>query len=100
MCGIFGLIGSEDAGKEIYFGLVQLQHRGQDAAGILTYDFNHDENKSGINLQKDLGLVGTVFDEKRLEKLKGSMGIGFTRYPTSGIGDVNEVQPIFLSYPD
>lgn len=100
LCGIFGVIGSPEASKETYLGLVHLQHRGQDAAGMLTYDFNHKDNESGIYGKNDLGLVGSVFDEKVLDKLKGSMGIGFTRYPTAGTGDVSEVQPIFLRHPD
>ena len=100
MCGIYGVIGSPEASKEIYLGLAHLQHRGQDAAGILTYDFNHKDNESGIYGKNDLGLVGSVFSEKSLERLKGSLGIGFTRYPTAGTGDVSEVQPIFLRHPD
>ncbi len=100
MCGIFGIIGSENAGKETYLGLVHLQHRGQDASGILTYDFNHKENESGIHGKNNFGLVGNSFDEKELDKFKGGLGIGFARYPTSGTGEISEVQPIFLRHPD
>ncbi|MEK6967019.1 MAG: amidophosphoribosyltransferase [Nanoarchaeota archaeon] len=100
MCGIYGVIGSPEAAKEIYLGLAHLQHRGQDAAGLLTYDSNHKDNESGIYGKNDLGLVGAIFDDKALAKLKGSLGIGFTRYPTAGTGDVSEVQPIFLRHPD
>ncbi len=100
MCGIFGLIGNPQASKEIYLGMAHLQHRGQDAAGIMTYDFEHKKNESGIYGKNDLGLVGSIYTEQSLERLKGSMGIGFTRYPTAGIGEVTEVQPLFLHHPD
>ena len=98
MCGIFAVIGAENAAAELYFGLVHLQHRGQDAAGIITFDFNDPNN--GIKISKDLGLVSDIFDEVKLLAVNGQMGIGHTRYPTVGIGDVKEVQPFFNRYPD
>jgi len=100
MCGIFGIIGSEKANREIFLGLLQLQHRGQDAAGILMYDFEHPPEKSGIVLRKGFGLVNNVFNELTIASMRGSMGIGHTRYPTAGTGDESEIQPFFLQYPE
>ena len=97
MCGIFGVIGSENAAAEIYIGLMHLQHRGQDAAGILTTDFR---NGGSMNMVKERGLVANVFDEEKLRQLKGSAGIGHTRYPTIGVASKKEAQPFFLQYPD
>lgn len=98
MCGIFAVIGAENAAAELYVGLVHLQHRGQDAAGIMTFDFNQPDN--GIKTVKGVGLVSSVFDDIRLSFVNGQMGIGHTRYPTVGVGDVKEVQPFFHEYPD
>ncbi|MBI2144528.1 amidophosphoribosyltransferase [Candidatus Woesearchaeota archaeon] len=98
MCGIFAVIGAENAAAELYVGMVHLQHRGQDAAGMITFDFNDAEN--GINISKDIGLVSDIFDETALHTAGGQMGIGHTRYPTVGVGDTKEVQPFFNRYPD
>ncbi len=98
MCGIFAVIGAENAAAELYVGLVHLQHRGQDASGILTFDFNDPNN--GVKINKDVGLVSDVFNEQKLLTINGQMGIGHARYPTVGVGDVKEVQPFFNRYPD
>jgi len=92
MCGIFGVSGVADAAAEIYIGMVHLQHRGQDAAGIIVYD----EKKGSVNIVKKQGLVSSIFDESVMTKLKGSMGIGHTRYPTVGTNSAEEVQPFFV----
>jgi amidophosphoribosyltransferase len=73
--------------------LTTLQHRGQDAAGILTYD---DE---GFHQVKNLGLVESVFKRGDMERLTGVTAIGHTRYGTAGRGDILEVQPFVLNYP-
>jgi amidophosphoribosyltransferase len=93
MCGIVGIIGEREAAPEIYDSLIQLQHRGQDAAGIITCN-------EGLHLKKGTGLVRDIFQARHMERLKGKIGIGHTRYPTSGdrIGD--EVQPFWTSVPD
>ena len=93
MCGIVGLIGAHDAAREAFLGLTTLQHRGQDAAGILTYDAD------GFHRVKNIGLVESVFTRENMETLTGSLAIAHTRYSTIGRGDVIDVQPFLLSYP-
>lgn len=95
MCGVVGLIGEDQAGEKLYPALFALQHRGQDAAGILSYDFDRCQ----FHLEKDLGLVEDVFTSERRKRLKGSMALGHTRYSTIGSVDKEDLQPIFLSYP-
>jgi amidophosphoribosyltransferase len=92
MCGVVGVIGSPDAAKETFLGLVALQHRGQDAAGILSYDGSFRE-------VKNLGLVDHVFSREAVESLTGDQAIGHTRYSTVGRGDRRDVQPLTLNYP-
>nr|BFD60547.1 amidophosphoribosyltransferase [Bdellovibrio sp. CKG001] len=95
MCGVVGLIGEDQAGEKLYPALFALQHRGQDAAGILSYDFERCQ----FHLEKGLGLVEDVFTSERRQRLKGSMSLGHTRYSTIGSVDKEDLQPIFLSYP-
>ncbi len=93
MCGILGIFQHKPVATELYDGLIHLQHRGQDAAGILTYN-NH------FHLKKGLGYVRDVFDQDHMERLEGNWGIGHTRYPTSGSkSDVENAQPFYLSSP-
>ena len=97
MCGIVGIIGtprgSSDAARDAFLGLTTLQHRGQDAAGILTYD------SDGFHRVKNLGLVEAVFTRENMDTLTGSMALGHARYSTVGRGDLTDVQPFLLSYP-
>ncbi len=95
MCGVVGLIGEDKAGEKLYPALFALQHRGQDAAGILSYDFERTQ----FHLEKDLGLVEDVFSSERMQRLKGTMALGHTRYSTIGTVDKEDLQPLFLSYP-
>lgn len=103
MCGVIGIIasgegggsGSASAAYETYRGLLTLQHRGQDAAGILSYDFEANKFSS----EKDLGLVASVFNEKNLEGLRGRMAIGHTRYATTGSDSKVDLQPLVTGYP-
>ncbi|MBI3555141.1 MAG: amidophosphoribosyltransferase [Deltaproteobacteria bacterium] len=92
MCGVIGVIGSPDSAKEAFLGLITLQHRGQDAAGILTYD-------KSFHLVKNVGLVENVFSREAIDSLSGNMAIGHTRYSTVGKGDAQDVQPLVLNYP-
>ena len=91
MCGIFGIYGKgEDVARISFFGLYSLQHRGQEGAGITVTD--------GKNLKsvKGLGLVSSVFDEKKINSLKGFAAIAHTRYSTTGGNKLCNVQPVVL----
>jgi amidophosphoribosyltransferase len=77
----------------IYDGMLVLQHRGQDAAGIVTSD---SEN---ITHRRANGLVRDVFTDKHMQKLSGSMGIGHVRYPTAGSNSPDEAQPFYTNTP-
>jgi amidophosphoribosyltransferase len=91
VCGIVGIIGTKNVSHEIYRALLALQHRGQDAAGMLTFDGEEP------HLKKGLGLVNEVFDEKSLKELDGPAGIGHVRYPTIGSTSALDAQP-FVTY--
>ncbi len=93
MCGIVGLIGTPEAAREAFLGLTTLQHRGQDAAGILSYD------NEGFHQVKNLGLVETVFTRENMSRLTGNLAVGHARYSTIGKGDLVDVQPFLISYP-
>ncbi len=91
-CGVFGVWApDEDVAKLTYYGLYALQHRGQEAAGIAVSD------GSAVVVYKDLGLVAQVFDETVLSSLRGHLGIGHTRYSTTGSGTWENAQPSFRS---
>ncbi|MHA1710313.1 MAG: amidophosphoribosyltransferase [Candidatus Baldrarchaeia archaeon] len=94
-CGVIGVYsrnaGDSQCARRIYEGLVALQHRGQESAGI--YMFSGDGRIAGI---KGSGLVTEVFSAKSLELLKGSVGIGHVRYSTTGTGTTDEIQPFFV----
>jgi amidophosphoribosyltransferase len=92
MCGVLGVISNGEAGPEIYQGLLTLQHRGQDGAGIITYN-------GMFHLKKGMGLALGVFNEKNLSRLKGGIGIGHVRYPTIGPGRSEDVQPFSVNTP-
>lgn len=91
-CGLFGIwTPNEEVAKHIFFGLFALQHRGQEAAGIAVSDDRH------IVVYKDMGLVAQVFDESTLAALPGHLGIGHTRYSTTGSSRWENAQPSFRS---
>lgn len=94
MCGIVGIIGNSPVNQAIYDGLTLLQHRGQDAAGIVTID---DENR--FRLRKANGLVSDVFRQEHMLRLQGNVGIGHVRYPTAGSSSVSEAQPFYVNSP-
>ena len=93
MCGILGVVGKSAVNQTLYDGLTIIQHRGQDAAGIVTCD---DER---LHLRKNNGLVRDVFQSKHMQNLKGSMGIGHVRYPTAGCSSSAEAQPFYVNSP-
>src|SRR3569623_3698163 len=93
MCGIIGIVGKDEVNQAIYDGLTVVQHRGQDAAGILTCD------KGRAILRKDKGLVRDVFHTRHMRDLRGSSGIGNVRYPTAGCASSTEAQPFNVNSP-
>lgn len=93
MCGIVGIVSAEPVNQAIYDALTVLQHRGQDAAGIMTCE------GSQLFLRKNNGLVRDVFQAKHMLRLRGSMGIGHVRYPTAGCESSAEAQPFYVNSP-
>ena len=93
MCGIVGIIGKHPVNQAIYDALTVMQHRGQDAAGIVT---SSDE---GLHVRKSNGLVRDVFHTRHMVRLKGNVGIGHIRYPTAGSSVSSEAQPFYVNSP-
>lgn len=93
MCGIIGIVAKSSVNQALYDGLTVLQHRGQDAAGIITYD------NGKLFMRKDNGLVRDVFHTRHMLKLPGTMGIGHVRYPTAGCSSSAEAQPFYVNTP-
>ena len=94
MCGIIGIVGHSEVNQALYDGLTVLQHRGQDAAGIVTCN---EEGK--FFLRKANGLVKDVFHTRHMVRLQGNMGIGHIRYPTAGCSTLAEAQPFYVNSP-
>lgn len=93
MCGIVGIVGHSSVNQTIYDALTVLQHRGQDAAGIVTVD------NDAFRLRKANGLVRDVFEPKHMQRLQGNAGIGHVRYPTAGSSSSSEAQPFYVNSP-
>ena len=93
MCGIVGIVGNRPVNQEIYDALTVLQHRGQDAAGMVTSDGHR------LHLRKAAGLVHDVFLQRHIDRLVGNMGIGHVRYPTAGSSSSAEAQPMYVNSP-
>ena len=92
MCGIVGIYSHEPVAAELYDSLIHLQHRGQDAAGILTCD-------ERFYPKHGLGLVREIFTSNDIHPLKGNMGIAHTRYPTAGGYSEADIQPLWIGSP-
>ena len=94
MCGFIGIYGPDgaDVATEIYEGLLAVQHRGQDAAGITTF-------AEKFNVKKGNGLVVEVFNEDNMARLRGHLGVGHVRYPTAGGGRDEDAQPFHHTFP-
>ena len=94
MCGFIGVYGPDgvDVAPEIYEGLLAVQHRGQDAAGITTFTDTFHVLKGG-------GLVRDIFDADGMARLRGHLGVGHVRYPTIGVGSAEDAQPFHLNFP-
>jgi len=93
MCGIVGVVQKSDVNQSIYDALTVLQHRGQDAAGIVTCA------DKKFYLRKENGLVKDVFDATHMLNLQGNVGIGHVRYPTAGCSSSAEAQPFYVNSP-
>jgi len=87
-CGVMAVFNHPEAARQVYLGLYALQHRGQESAGIAVAD---GKNLSNI---KGMGLVAEIFSDDVLDKLKGDMAIGHTRYSTTGDSALLNAQPI------
>ncbi|MBL9080074.1 MAG: amidophosphoribosyltransferase [Planctomycetes bacterium] len=94
MCGFISIFGPSDSNAihDVLTGLVAIQHRGQDAAGVVTFG-------ERFQAKKGLGLVREVFQDKHLQRLRGHLAVGHVRYPTVGLGEDTDVQPFWLDYP-
>ncbi len=95
MCGIVGILGTNDSSLKVYEALLVLQHRGQDSAGITSYDLS----SAKFSTHKEMGQVSEVFGGKALSKLQGEVAIGHTRYSTIGEVKESDLQPMMVSYP-
>jgi len=93
MCGIVGIVGQEPVNQRIYDALTVLQHRGQDAAGIIT------EENGRLHIRKRNGLVRDIFQERHMVGLRGNIGLGHVRYPTAGSASLYEAQPFYVNSP-
>lgn len=91
-CAVFGVFGHEEAANLTYLGLYALQHRGQEASGIVSGDGEQ------FFVKKGLGLVADLYDKSVLEKLPGHMAIGHNRYSTAGGNDLKNVQPLIVNF--
>ncbi|MDD7627519.1 MAG: amidophosphoribosyltransferase [Lachnospiraceae bacterium] len=97
-CGVFGMYDFDggDVASTIYYGLLALQHRGQESCGIAVSDTAGPKGK--VITSKDMGLVNEAFTPDILEKLKGDIGVGHVRYSTAGSSTRENAQPLVLNY--
>lgn len=93
MCGIVGMVANSYVNQNIFDALTVLQHRGQDAAGMVTSDGNR------FFMRRDNGLVRDVFRTRHMRRLLGNTGIGHVRYPTAGSSNAAEAQPFYVNSP-
>ena len=93
MCGVVGIVSSSPVNQALYDALTVMQHRGQDAAGIVTW------GKDGLCRRKSNGLVRDVFRHRHMMRLTGNVGIGHIRYPTAGGSRASEAQPFYVNSP-
>ena len=93
MCGVVGIASHRAVNQGLYDALTVMQHRGQDAAGIVTW------GADGLRERKSNGLVRDVFRQRHMDRLTGNIGIGHIRYPTSGGARASEAQPFYVNSP-
>jgi len=94
MCGVIGIVSAQPVNQALYNALTVMQHRGQDAAGIVTWSEKH-----GLKQRKSNGLVRDVFRHRHMVNLSGHVGIGHVRYPTAGGSKSSEAQPFYVNSP-
>lgn len=94
MCGFIGIAGlpGKNVAPELYEGLIALQHRGQDAAGILSFD-------GMFHMRKQNGMVRDIFTAHDMQRLAGNLAIAHVRYPTVGMGADQDAQPFYINFP-
>ncbi len=92
MCGIVAIYDNEEVIGKLYTSMLTIQHRGQDSAGIMTFDGRY-------HIKKGNGLIRDIFDEHNIARLTGNIGIGHTRYPTVGQGSAEDAQPFWINHP-
>ncbi len=92
MCGIIGVSNHEEAAKIAFLGLYALQHRGEEAAGIVSYD------GKDVHIKKKTGLVAAAFSENAIDHLKGTTAIGHCRYSTTGSSHFKNIQPFLVTH--
>ena len=93
MCGVVGIVSRKPVNQALFDALTVMQHRGQDAAGIVTW------SKRGLKQRRSNGLVRDVFRHRHMLRLKGKVGIGHVRYPTAGGSRSSEAQPFYVNSP-
>ncbi len=100
MCGVFGVFNSKTPAEDTFYGLYSLQHRGQEAAGIVVAEYNKVKKRTLFKQHKGMGLVAEVFrDETIFDTLGGYAAIGHNRYSTTGsASSINNIQPFSLTY--
>ena len=94
MCGVVGIVSTQPANQQLYDALTVMQHRGQDAAGIVTWCAD-----AGLGKRRANGLVRDVFRSRHMLRLAGNVGIGHVRYPTAGGSRSAEAQPFYVNSP-
>ncbi len=97
-CGVFGIydLDGNDVASTIYYGLLGLQHRGQESCGIAVSETRGPKGK--VTSHKDMGLVSESFTEEMLQSMKGDIGVGHARYSTAGSSTRENAQPLVLNY--
>ncbi|MFN3413570.1 MAG: amidophosphoribosyltransferase, partial [Thermoanaerobaculum sp.] len=90
-CGVCAVVGHPDAANLVYLGLYALQHRGQESAGIATWDGHR------VHSHRAMGYVADIFDRKTLDLLPGEVAIGHVRYSTAGDSSLTNAQPLVVN---
>ena len=94
MCGVVGIVSAKPVNQALYNALTVMQHRGQDAAGIMTWS-----DEDGLKARRSNGLVRDVFRHRHMMRLRGHVGVAHVRYPTAGGSKSSEAQPFYVNSP-